>query len=836
MSSSPPSNTAIPMPLPDDADDVTWALQTAAVQWGRGAFQDAIVWLRRGAESAIEASKWSRAADLNATATKLEKQIAKGSASISSLPPESARAAILPSFPVPSRASTQSLPSLSEALSGSPVRRAPQRTLPTPPAPKFRSAPAPYSGRASIDIEAGVGELTEEELRAIEAEDVAPGALDQWRASRPQPSRPPPSGLPAFQYESARPPPPSSSSSPLPAFSLESSVKPPPITGSPDATARLSESSLPSFPLDAVPSSLPPVSRWPTMGSRGTSHIPPHPALPSFDAVPPSRPFVDDGDDGAPGIDDEALQDSDFEEVEPFELSVSEPPVAPSTSRGSRGGGSELDLVEIDSSRSSAVSRPPNPLHQLTVRSGLASTRARTSSAPLPPALPPQGRPSTAAPRTVRAAPLSSGAPASAESSRPPVPTRSGAPIIEPRMPKRTLSYASPLDFGNRPKSEPAQGSPSQLPTSNAPTIRRIEAAEPVSVPPPSARSLEPEDLPTVSSPTLSTRPPSETPGSYDDARAESRRLSFRFEEPRTLDRHFEEPRSTEVSQPPPLDQQAFVESEEPLASLPPVSIQQSDATPSDDPDADPVILSGIRLADVRGFSELPVSAHRLLAQSAHIETLSTGEEASFFSVALVLDGWVALMPAIADTTCATAVVGEVVFTEGTLSDGLMLRVVAGQDSVAVATWDTEAIAAATKDLPWLADDLKLLADGFQALAGACLGPLGDRLDDSLRSIVTSRCEVRTLMPGEQMCAAGKPVPGMHIIGGGDIELVDESGRVMNTHGTGEFLFAPQVLAGGVAPYSARAGNKGALVLFAPRMAAHELLVSVPPLLEILAE
>jgi CRP-like cAMP-binding protein len=193
-------------------------------------------------------------------------------------------------------------------------------------------------------------------------------------------------------------------------------------------------------------------------------------------------------------------------------------------------------------------------------------------------------------------------------------------------------------------------------------------------------------------------------------------------------------------------------------------------------------------------------------------------------------------MPAISDAACATAVVGEVVFTEGTLDNGLSLRVVAGQDEVIVATWDSAAIVNATKECPWLADDLKLLADGFQALAGACIGPLGDRLDESLRSLVTSRCEIRTLLPGEQLCAAKKPVPGMHIIGGGEIELVDENGRVNQTHGTGEFLFAAQVLAGGGAPFSARAGSRGALVLFAPRMAAHELLVSVPPLLEILAD
>jgi hypothetical protein len=247
-------------------------------------------------------------------------------------------------------------------------------------------------------------------------------------------------------------------------------------------------------------------------------------------------------------------------------------------------------------------------------------------------------------------------------------------------------------------------------------------------------------------------------------------------------------------------------------------------------------MLMDVRLAEVRGFSELPESALLHLVSKARIEHLNSGEEASFFSVALVLEGWVSLMPAIADCACATAVVGEVVFTEGTLENGLMLRIVAGQDSVVVATWDADAIREATMECPWVADELKLLADGFQALAGACLGPLGDRLDDSLRSIVTSRCEIRTLLPFETLCAANKIVPGMHIIGGGEIELVDANGRVTKTHGSGEFLYAAQVLGGGVAPIQSRAGSNGALVLFAPRMAAHELLVSVPPLLELLAE
>src|SRR5512145_1855246 len=112
MSSSQLPNTAIPKPLPEDDDDVSWALQTAAVQWGRGAYQDAIVWLRRAAESAIEGAKWSRAADLNAMATRLEKQLSRIPGAAPSLPPSTApQPAIQPSFPAPSP-SSQPLPGL----------------------------------------------------------------------------------------------------------------------------------------------------------------------------------------------------------------------------------------------------------------------------------------------------------------------------------------------------------------------------------------------------------------------------------------------------------------------------------------------------------------------------------------------------------------------------------------------------------------------------------------------------------------------------------------------------------------------------------------------------
>jgi len=884
MSSLQLPASAIPKPLPEDDDDVSWALQTAAVQWGRGAYQDALVWLRRAAESAIELSAWSRAADLNATATRLEKQLSRGHlppVSVESqMPSAPPRHAVLPSFPVPA---TSAPPAGSFGpLSGTSRQTTGYSSMPPQLGGDFASQrpSAGFSGRSSvvIDVEESELELSDDEIRELESENIA--GSDIPTGTRPPTSAAAPSSqypalrrsssdfLPAFSLESSRPiqeqssrrltPAAMTSTSGLPAFSLDSGAR----SHSPSSAvpARPGVSSLPAFPLEPTASTLPPVSKWPRFGSPGTSHLPPSPALPTFEAPAPSRPFVNDGEDGAPGLEEPQLED-----LEPLSRDSRD------TSRDTSGYESrdetpslgDLDLVDPDRARDPRRTNPSpvGPAHLPPVRSGLPSPRPLRSSVPLPAALP-ESRSKSSKPILVRAErvqappPPPPPPPPSATSS---VPARAPGGSIEPRMPKRTLSYASPLDFGKpdvsdrasspRPSAR-AAASMSDRVVSSAPTVRNMPVADAVSIPPATPRSVAPEDLPTVSSPSLSRPPASDTdrPGvalrRSGAPYSESKRLSFKFEESpsRATSTRSELEHDSSASAPssikpgvvPSERVEASLIQDEPLAVLPPVTTRLS--AESTKPSSDDVVLSGVRLAEVRGFSDLPASAHRLLAKTARIESLNTGEEASFFSVALVLDGWVGLMPAIADNACATAVVGEVVFTEGTLADGLMLRVVAGQDDVVVATWDSDAIVEATKDCPWVADDLKLLADGFQALAGACLGPLGDRLDDSLRSIVTSRCEIRTLLPGEQLCAAGKTVPGMHIIGGGDIELVDENGRVTKTHGTGEFLFAPQVLAGGLVPFSARAGTKGALVLFAPRMAAHELLVSVPPLLEILAD
>ena len=257
-------------------------------------------------------------------------------------------------------------------------------------------------------------------------------------------------------------------------------------------------------------------------------------------------------------------------------------------------------------------------------------------------------------------------------------------------------------------------------------------------------------------------------------------------------------------------------------------------SVPSEPPWEGPAVVGGIALESVRGFEDLPEEMQSHLARVATLTTLGAEEEVGSFGAALVTNGKVGIMPSIADVASAVASAGEVVFTRGTLADGVALRVVALEDDTVVASWSSADLDAAFADCPWVADELRLVADRFQALAGATLGLLGERLDEALRGLVLSRLEVKAYGPGELIVTEGKAVPGLHVVGGGKIELFE--GDVLKDEAApGDFLFAAEVLSAGKAHQSARAGKSGALVLFASRSVAHEMLMSVPPLLELLA-
>jgi hypothetical protein len=318
------------------------------------------------------------------------------------------------------------------------------------------------------------------------------------------------------------------------------------------------------------------------------------------------------------------------------------------------------------------------------------------------------------------------------------------------------------------------------------------------------------------------------------DSESEAEPLPDTLGEPEPLPATSSEPEplpDTESELEPPPDTE---NDPEPVLDSEPEAVAAAAAEPEAVPEAR---VAGILLSEIAGFEDFPPETQLALAQAARVDRLATEEEVSNFGLALVLRGSVNVMPAIADVACGAAGERELVYGRGTLQEGVALRLVATAPDTQVAVWDLQTIEPPLADCPWVLEELQSVADKYQALAGVSMGPMGERLDDSLRGMVLSRCSLVRLLPGEVLVERGKPVGGLYIVGAGRIELGNDAASAGSEGelGPGDFLFAPQVLAAGAAPTAARAGATGALLMAADRHAAHELMVSVPPLLELLA-
>lgn len=361
------------------------------------------------------------------------------------------------------------------------------------------------------------------------------------------------------------------------------------------------------------------------------------------------------------------------------------------------------------------------------------------------------------------------------------------------------------------PAREMLQHSPSEPPEQDAPTLPRMRAATPPAGVPAASRSEASLDEDTDKFQPYSRPEPLTLESEPPDRDATERKLTVAE-------------RARESSLPPP---------EADAAPPPEDTAAVAPATHADPPAAGPAVVGGVNLAEVHGLEDLPEDAQLQLARGAEMLTLAEGEEISQFEVALVTSGSVQVMPAIDDLVASTAASGDVVFTTGSLEEGMALRVVAAAGGAKLAIWKKGALELATADCPWVADELKEVADRLQSLAGAAMGQLGERLDDALRDEVTRRLKVRRLLPDDVIIESGSPVSGMFIVGAGRLEVVAEAG--VQELLPGDFVLPEQILSAGKAPATVRAGAGGALVLFGERMIAHELLVSVPPLIEILS-
>ncbi len=293
--------------------------------------------------------------------------------------------------------------------------------------------------------------------------------------------------------------------------------------------------------------------------------------------------------------------------------------------------------------------------------------------------------------------------------------------------------------------------------------------------------------------------------------------------------------RAAQSAPPPPAPPPPIV----PPAPAPPVVRYEPEATlvsagVEPPPRAEPKAATEVDLASVDALADLPDDAREELERVAQIHRLSRDEEIMGFALAYVVDGAVDVAAQIVDVPAHRVEKGSVLKAKGTVAESVPLRLICASDSAVVATWDATQIEPAFKACPWVEDDLRAIANHVQALVGVTLGPLADRLDATLRAQITSKLELRELAEGDVIVEAGHPVRDLCLVGQGTIELVTD-GAVTGQVSAGEFLFPSEIMGGGKATSTARAGKGGVLLLASDRAIAQELMVTCPPLLEIFA-
>ncbi len=465
--------------------------------------------------------------------------------------------------------------------------------------------------------------------------------------------------------------------------------------------------------------------------------------------------------------------------------------------------------------------------------------------------LPPAGRPA------VRAAPMPSMSQTLPMPQAWPMPPAAPAPQAprtpsEPKQPTASATYPSPMP--------PPPPMPRRSPMPPAPAARAQWSVPRGSPPPPAptrvltaaeahAGMLDPwaeaeeraieEELPTAKPPEIVSRA-----GTFDidevvtsappvsQSPLEARRPPGRVSPP--------PPPPVLAPPPPPPPHVPPAPAASPPVRLPAargaVDRPDSPAGPPE-PAVVPPVTGGVDLSEVEALSDLPDDARLAFGRAATVETLAREDEVSGFALALVLEGAVDLSATIVDAAAQRLEAGAVLRARGTIASIAPVRLVGASERSRVATWDDRAVTEAFRTCPWVEDELRVAGDRLQALVGITMGPLGERLDPALRADVASRLRLRILTDHEVFAERGTPIPGLVVVGAGELELLGEDG-VPNgiLVRTGEFMFPSEALRAAPAPWTVRAAKGGALILLAERGVAQELIVTCPPLLEIFAE
>lgn len=147
------AQSPIPSPLPNDDEDVSWALSTAGALWGRGERIEALKWLRRAAEQASDSNDDVRALALfKAAAEATPHATTTTPPSTTAAPPV---ASVLPpsTTSAPPQSGSFPPPSQSAAAPPPPPRKGPPSLPPRnsrpPPMPSTRTPSAPQAPQSA---------------------------------------------------------------------------------------------------------------------------------------------------------------------------------------------------------------------------------------------------------------------------------------------------------------------------------------------------------------------------------------------------------------------------------------------------------------------------------------------------------------------------------------------------------------------------------------------------------------------------------------------------------------------------------------------------------------
>lgn len=421
-------------------------------------------------------------------------------------------------------------------------------------------------------------------------------------------------------------------------------------------------------------------------------------------------------------------------------------------------------------------------------------------------------------------------------SSPPPVPSAAPAPATPPPSVAEAAASAAPAPAARadlpptaaKPPSIPPPRRPSTLPPPPAPPLAAAPERRSAPPGPPPADALF--AVAAAATAAHASGPPSQRSEAPTMPEVPMKRSS---PPPGMRDA----PSPAPVPPPPamPTDTRRAMWSDAPAPSAPPPPPTSS--PPTVPPEQRTV--AGIRLDKLPLLGDLPADQQVALASRARVEELSGEEEASGFSVALIVSGSVSVCAAINDAMAIRAPTGAIVPDRssldadgGSVGDSVRLRVVAQHPGAVVALWDRNTIESALHGCPWVLDELADQGDRLKARAGATMGPLGE-LDEATRLQVLDLLTVRKVPSGGVFAEKGVGPTGIAVVGVGSLEVGD--GVAAELLGPGDLLFAGNALDGRPAPERVVAAQGGALVLVGDRRVAQELFAMLPHLIELFA-